>query len=129
MDSYTSAFFGRKVRNSHAALVCVLIVLVSATLFLLYSEYFSTGIIPVLEASGLAEGRQVAIRASISQISKSTYGYYTSQACDYSGCISIRFGGDIVPLAIAGKPVIITGKIKTTSRISKYLEASKIEYA
>ncbi|HQT44721.1 MAG TPA: hypothetical protein PLO51_01980, partial [Candidatus Micrarchaeota archaeon] len=104
-------------------------VLVSATIFLLYSEYFSIGIIPVLEASGLGDGRLVSVRASLSQISKSTYGYYTSQACDYSGCVSVRFAGDIVPLSIAGKPVIITGKIKTTSRISKYLEASKIEYA
>ncbi|MFA5106032.1 MAG: hypothetical protein WC506_03665 [Candidatus Micrarchaeia archaeon] len=123
-----SVLFGRKIRTFHIALACILIALSSATLYWFLSQSLSGDVITVSQASGLEGGRRATIHASVSSISQNQYGSYSCLACDYSGCIRCTLGPDMLSYTLADKPLLVTGKLRYTSSISKSLDITKLEY-
>lgn len=121
--------FGRKIKTFHIALACMLIALSSTTLYWFLSQNFSGNAITVLEATGLEGGRLVTLHATLSSISENSYGGYSCLACDYSGCVRCTFGPDMLSYTLADKPLLVTGKLRYTSSVSKSLDITKLEYS
>ncbi len=128
MEYGISVLFGRKVRNFHIAIACILIALSSSTLYWFLSQSMAGDIVTVSDATGFEGGRKASLLASVSSVSQNQYGSYTCLACDYSGCIRCTLAPDMVPYTMAGKPLLISGKIRYTSGISKTLDISRLEY-
>ena len=129
MEYGISVLFGRKIRNTHIAVACILIALTSATLYWFLSQAFAGDIVTVSQATGFEGGRKAAVLASLSSLSQNQYGTYSCLACDYSGCMKCTITPDLLPYTMAGKQLVVSGKIRYTSGISKTFDITQAQYA